>query len=222
MNARLIVVVLSSACTLGLAQGLYAPARQPEEGPAPPLALKAVSSLYVAPPEPRAFAKHDLITIIIDESSSATAEQTLDTKKEYDTSAKIGTVIDPWELLELRLREGGSSDVTLIDATADRQFKGDGEYERTDRFSARITATVLDVKPNGTIVLEATKRIEKDTEIQTLVLAGTCREDDITAQNTVLSSQIAGLTISLQNEGEVKDTAKKGLLSRVLDTIFAF
>jgi len=222
MHPARLTIALCLPCSIACAQGLYAPASAPADGSAPPLRLETVSMLYVAPPEPREFKQHDLVTIVIDESSSATSEQTLDTDKKLNTSATLGTIIDPWELLELRLREGSSSDVTLIDANSQNKFQGDGQYERTDRFSARITATVLDVKPNGTLVLEATKRIEKDTEIQTLVLAGTCRQDDITTQNTILSSQIAGLTISLQNEGEVKDGSQKGLLTRVLDTIFAF
>lgn len=222
MNPARLAILLCLPCSVACAQGLYAPASVPAEGPTPPLRLEAVSTLYVAPPEPREFKQHDLVTIIIDESSTASSAQTLDTEKKLNTTATLGTIIDPWELLELRLREGASSDVKLIDADTNNKFQGDGEYERKDKFSARITATVLDVKPNGTLVLEATKRIEKDTEIQTLVLAGTCRQDDITTQNTILSSQIAGLTISLQNEGEVKDGSQKGLLTRVLDAIFAF
>ena len=97
-----------------------------------------------------------------------------------------------------------------------------GEYEREDRFSARIAAEILEVKPNGTVVLEARKRIEKDDEIQTILIAGKVRTEDITLQNTVLSSQLADLTLSVQNEGEVRDAAKKGFLTKLFDTIFAF
>jgi flagellar basal body L-ring protein FlgH len=71
-------------------------------------------------------------------------------------------------------------------------------------------------------VLQATKTITKDTEVQTLVLAGVARQEDITTRNTILSSQIAGLSMNLQHSGELKDAAKKGLITRVLDRIFDF
>ena len=71
-------------------------------------------------------------------------------------------------------------------------------------------------------MLEATKRITKDDEIQTFVLSGVVREDDITKQNTVLSSQMAGLNVIVHNEGELREAAKKGLLTEIFDMIFAF
>ncbi|MFT5422589.1 MAG: flagellar L-ring protein precursor FlgH [Phycisphaerales bacterium] len=211
------------------AQNLYAaqPARAAptdrDENTAPdPGSVSALSMIYVEPPEEREIQAHDIISILIDENSNVKSEQTLDTNKEFDTSATLGTILDPWELLELRLRTGAISDLELINAQGDRQYTGEGEYERKDKFTARIAATVLEVKPNGTLVLEARKRIAKDEEEQVLVLSGRIRQEDVTAQNTVLSSQIAELTIVMQNEGEVRSAAKKGLITRVLDSIFAF
>lgn len=228
---RIVALLAVLAAGPAWGQGLYAPSRAQDETAragapgieaARPLRIDEVSTLYIEPPEPRVIAKHDLVTIVIDENTSTTSEQTLETDKSYDTSASVAALLDPWQLLELRLRQGNISDVDLIRAKADRSFTGEGEYERRDRFSARITATVLEVKPNGTVVLEARKHVARDTEEQTLVLSGLCRQEDITLQNTVLSSQIAGLQLVLTNEGEVRDSAKKGLISRVLDTIFAF
>ena len=55
-----------------------------------------------------------------------------------------------------------------------------------------------------------------------LVLAGVCRQEDVTDANTVLSSQIAKLTVSVQNAGEVRKASKKGIIPRALETVFAF
>ncbi len=219
-TACLITLLAGGACH---AQGLYAPNAEPTTaGEAQPLQLAEVSQLYITPPEPHEFTKHDLVTIVIDESSTASSSQELETTKEYETDATINSIIDPWHLLELRLRQGDLSNVDLIEAGMEREFSGEGDYARRDRFSARITATVIEVKPNGTLLLEARKHIEKDEEIQHLVLSGLCRQEDITRQNTVLSSQIASLRIVMENEGEVRESAKKGLLSQILDTVFAF
>ena len=117
--------------------------------PDPQADLRAKSMFYFEPPEPRKFVKHDIITIIVDESSRQESSQSLDTKKQYDTSASVNALIDPLQLLELRLAQGNLSNVDLIDLQADRDFKGEGDYEREDRFSARISARVIEVKPTG-------------------------------------------------------------------------
>jgi flagellar L-ring protein precursor FlgH len=154
--------------------------------------------------------------------STQTSSQTLETEKDSRSRANLNSIVDLMSLLELRLQQGETSNVSLIDVNARRNFSGEGDYERKDRFSARITATVLEVKPNGTLVLEASKRIAKDTEIQTIVLSGVVREEDITRQNSVLSSQMANLNISSHHEGQVRDAAKKGIITEVLDALFAF
>lgn len=188
----------------------------------PLVAPSQVSLLWVPEPEPRVFQKHDIITILIDEVSSQTSSQKLETETESDASANLGAMLSLAKLLELRIEQGDTSNVDLIEFGASREFTGEGDYERKDRFVARITATVLEVKPNGALVLEATKRIAKDDEIQTIVLSGMVREEDITRQNTVLSSQMAGLNVVSKNEGPVRDAAKKGIITEVLDALFAF
>ncbi len=207
------------------AQSLYLTQAEQDTAPdasEPVILLEEVSLHYIAAPEARIIKKHDIITIIIDENSSQTSSQSLNTKKESRSQASIDALVDLMQLLELRIRSGDTLDTDLIDLTNKRRFKGEGDYERSDRFSARITAKVLEVKPNGTLVLEATKRIAKDEEISVLVLSGLAREEDVTAQNTILSSQLADLNIILENEGSLKDVAEKGLITRVLDSIFAF
>lgn len=188
----------------------------------PAVSAAEVSLIWVPEPEPRVIQKHDIITIVIDEISTQTSSQALETDKKSSTSADLKAMINLMNLLELRLDQGDTSNLNLVDFTAQRKFKGEGDYERKDRFSARITATVLEIKPNGTIVLEATKRIAKDSEIQTIVLSGLVREEDITRQNTVLSSQMANLNIVSKNEGQLRDAAKKGIITEVLDALFAF
>ena len=192
------------------------------ESAQPTILLEEVSLHFIPEPDVRVIQKHDIITIIIDENSTTTSSQSLDTKKDTKSDATVSALVDWLQLLELRLEEGVTSDRDLLSLATKRSFKGEGDYERKDKFSARITAQVLEVKPNGTLVLQATKSIARDSETSMLVLSGLAREEDITAQNTVLSSQLADLTINLQNEGDLKEAAEKGLITRVLDSVFAF
>ena len=190
--------------------------------PDPTQALQGISMYVVIPPPPRQFQRHDLISIIIDEVTTTRARQELETDKQYDTSAQFGPFPSLRHLLELQLQNGDSSRTAELQVGADSSFGAEGEYVRDDRFTAQIQAEIIDVKPNGNLVLEARKTIIRDNEVQLIVLAGVCRGDDISTRNSVLSSQIADLTVAMRNEGDVRDAAKKGLIPRFLETVFNF
>lgn len=188
----------------------------------PAAPLYAMSLFAVEPPQPRSYRVHDQVTIIIDETTRQQAEQSLKTEKEYDIQAALAKFPSIRNLLEFQLTNGDDSSLAELDLTAQNDFNGKGTYKRNDRFNAKITAEIIDVKPNGTLVLEARKEISKDEEVQLLMLSGVCRRDDVTDANTVLSSQLANLTLISRNEGQVKDSATKGLIPRVLEFLFAF
>lgn len=212
--------VSAVASTLS-AQSLFL-ANEDRSDTQPVILLNDVSMHFIAEPETRVIQKHDIITIIIDENSSTTSSQKLETEKESSSSANIDAMISWLKLLELRVEQGDINNVDLIDLATSREFSGEGDYERKDRFTARISAIVREVKPNGTMLVEARKTIARDSEISELVLSGLVREEDITQQNTVLSSQMADLRIILENQGDLKEAAEKGLITRVLDAVFAF
>lgn len=185
-------------------------------------ALRDVSLFMVVPPEPRKYQKNDIVEIIINETSNQKSEQSLDTKKDYSTAAELTRFPSLRHLLEAQLRDGDTTPIAGVDVSSNNKFKGDGEYERKDKFSARIAAVVVEVKPNGTLLLEARKEVTTNKEETTLVLSGLCRPDDITTNNTIQSSQLANLALTVKNEGDVKQTATKGIIPQILDTIFNF
>lgn len=188
----------------------------------PAASLYAVSLFAVQPPEPRTYQRHDLITIIINESSTQESEQSLSTSKEIGGSGTLGATLSFEELLDLRLRNSSISDLELLRYAAEREFEGDGEYERTDRFTDRITATVIDVKPNGVLVLEARRFTATDEETKTLIISGHCRTDDVTEQNTIQSNQLADLRLVVEHEGNVREANRKGPLTRLLEWMLPF
>ncbi|MGD9692852.1 MAG: flagellar basal body L-ring protein FlgH [Phycisphaerales bacterium] len=238
------------ACVVGLAvsgmamgQSLF---RQPVYGPAPstvrggagsmgepavkvnPVAeLEGVSLFQLQPEPPRMMRVHDLVTIIVNQSSKIERDQTLETKKSAANTAQLNALPDLWKLLQLRLEagnrtNGSPSGLPEFGLTNTNNFKGEGDYEREDRFTARVTAEVIDVKPNGLLVLEARSSIVTDKEEQTIVLSGVCRQEDVSSSNTVQSTSLSDLRLVTQHEGEVKDGASKGLITKFFETLFNF
>ena len=209
---------LSSACAaqslMERVPGVQRPAISPS--------LFYYSAIAVLPPEPTVFKIHDLVTIIVNENSKSSSDQKLETTKEASADATLSTVLDPWELLELRLVQAGITDLDLLRGDVEGEFTGEGEAERNDKIVDRLTATVIDVKPNGTIVLEARRQFDIDGEAKTVLISGVCRGEDVTSQGTVLSNQLADLSIVIKHEGDVKRASQKGWITRALESVFAF
>lgn len=189
-----------------------------------PHALRTVSLFALAPAEARIFHEHDLIQIIVRETSSANSLQEMETNK--DTNLVITP--NEWpnfqvaDLLNFVIESGDPTSYASIDFETGNAFKGDGEYRRRDDFTARLTAEVVEILPNGNLILESRTRIKTDQEEQLLRVTGICRPEDITPANTVLSSQLHDLRIDKEHEGELKKASEPGLFTKILNTLFAF
>jgi len=186
--------------------------------------LAAVSLFAVQAEPPRLFREHDLIQIIVREESTARSSQEIETGKSYDLEAAI----EAWpnlqldELLQLRLFAGRTTQLPRVDVTAEKGFEGEGEYEREDEVSMRITAEVIQVLPNGNLILEARTHIKMDAEESRVKVTGICRPDDVTPANTILSSQLHDLSIEKMHTGELKRANERGVIAKVFDAVFAF
>ena len=196
-------------------------ASQPGAAQAP---LASVSFFAVPEPEPRVIKKHDLVTIIVREESSFISDGATDFKKEAEFEARLEEFIKLDALLrDLQLKGGGVTEpVPAIKMTGTRDFNGEGSVDRTDKLTLRVTAEVVDVKPNGTLVLQARQRIKTDEEEQTFILSGVCRAADVSADNTVLSSQMFDKDITKSHKGTVREATRRGWLSKLLDAVSPF
>lgn len=186
------------------------------------LTLQQASWTSIPKPEPRTIKKHDLVTIIIREQSSFSSEG--DTSSDKSTAIQAG--VTEWISLNLDkifLQGGGvGPNPASVNATSSRNHEGSGSVERDDNFTARITAEVIDVKPNRTLVLQARKSIATDDEEQRFTLTGICRAQDITPDNTVLSTQLYDMRLSKKHKGQVYDATKRGWIYRTVDQVDPF
>jgi flagellar L-ring protein precursor FlgH len=184
-----------------------------------------VSMIAVVPPDPKRFKKNDLLTIVIREDSDAQVNGQASSKKQQDFDLALQQFIQA-SLSSSGLPElgtvGNSSKLPEIKFKYSNDRQNDAAQMRSDSFSARITATVVDVKPNNTMVIEAVKQITMDKEVQTFKLSGICRGEDIAVDNTVLSTQLANLNVSKETSGEVRDGTKRGWLNEFWDEVNPF
>jgi len=185
--------------------------------------MQNASYLAVTIPEPREWEVHDLVTIIVRQIASGTAEGELETSKEVDVSGEASAFIDLQQLLETRVVPAKlSAGIPRVEVGFDQEFEGDGDYRRKDEIVTRLTAQVLDVKPNGTLALEARMHMANDDEELTVTVTGYCRAEDVTADNTILSTQLHDLRVEKKHAGEIRNASKKGVLTKALEFLFNF
>jgi len=163
----------------------------------------------------KARAVGDLVTIIIKESATASQDTSAERKKESSTEASVTSLFYP-----------GSKNIThngerpKFEWESSRSSKGEGKTDTSSELETRVTARVIDVQPNGNMLIEATREIEIAASTQKIVLTGIVRPDDVSADNTVESTYIADAKITY--EGPMSEVMKRGLLERLLDWLNIF
>ena len=169
------------------------------------------------PTRPKTFMPGDLITIIIREQRRWEADSELETKKKFKLKSDVNAFLRPIDhgVGSSTFRRGEPN----IDYTLNQTLKNEGDAAREDRLTTRLTAEIIDIKPNGVLVLEGRTELVHDEEVSRVTITGTCRKADVTADNTVLSTQIANKVLIVDNQGALRAASSRGWLVRFLDLV---
>ena len=150
----------------------------------PPAQAAGPSIDWMIEPRPRSPrpAVNDLVTIRVVENieGAGAADSALD--KRPKASAGVTQLFGAEKALPSAIDPTNS-----WAAPSDTQFKGSGTTSRSGTLSATITARVMEVLPNGDLVLEGAREIEINGDRQMVVLTGVARPRDVSDQNVVLS-----------------------------------
>jgi len=106
-----------------------------------------------------------------------------------------------------------------FDVSQERQFEGDAKQQKDTTFEARISVMIIDVLPNGNLVIAGSRMMEVDDELKTLRISGVVRRLDITGDNTVTSAQVADARISITGEGANTRVNTRGPIASLWDTL---
>jgi len=99
---------------------------------------------------------------------------------------------------------------------------GGGKSMRSGGLTAKISARVEKVLTNGTLSIKGTKVIQINDEKQNLVIKGVIRPEDISSDNTILSTYVAEAQIEYEGNGPVGEKTSPGIITRILDWLGIF
>lgn len=172
---------------------------------------------------------NDLVTIQIVEKLSGSGKADTDTSREseilYELTNFLGMNndfgIQDWPIINGLYKSGNVFEPEIASKTKS-DFKGKGDTNREGNLVATITAKVVEVMPNGNLVLESRKEITINNEKQILVLTGIVRGEDISAENAVFSNRIADAQVYYVGDGVIQDKQSPGWMVRALDRVWPF
>lgn len=164
---------------------------------------------------------NDLVTIKVVENISGTGKADTTTGRESTLDAGVDNLFGaPLNLNLNNLYGKGYTFSPTAKGSMKDDFKGTGETSREGKLIGTITAKVVEVMPNGNLVLESRKEIIINNEKQFFILKGMIRPDDVAADNTVLSSKVADAQVYFVGKGVVQDKQGPGWLVRFLDKLW--
>ena len=159
---------------------------------------------------------NDIVTIRIVESATATNSANTSTERNGDVSVSapaLGGV------------ERGASALNfanILQGASAINFAGQGTTSRSGQLEAFVSARVIEVLPNGDLVIEGLKEVTVNRERQILAIRGIVRSFDVAPNNMVMSTAIANMEVRFEGKGVVSDANKPGWLFRVLQVITPF
>jgi len=141
----------------------------------------------------------DVVTIVVSESLSAVASGTTNTSRKSAAQANIKSLLGP---ANPRL-------ANLLDTSSNQSLQGQGQTSRNMTLSTTISARVVEVRPNGDLIVEATKDIAVNSEKQSITVRGVVRAADLNSANAVPSNRVADLQVKVNGKGVVGDAVKR-------------
>jgi flagellar L-ring protein precursor FlgH len=161
----------------------------------------------------------DILTILIQENNGATRNNNTTTAKKASVNASIASFLYGPAASGLLTKKGG---YPALNYTADTEFTGGGTINNAETITAQMAVRIVDVLPNGNMVVEGQLRTAFSGEKQDAIVRGIVRPDDIASNNTLYSYNIADATIQFNSKGTITDSQKKGWFTRVWDKLSPF
>ena len=163
----------------------------------------------------RAMQPHDLISVIVSEALESSTDGSVKASRNSSASASITALFS-------RL-SAASAAQNLLNRNSASALNAQGQSANNSSLSTTLGGEVVEVLPNGMLVIEAARQVEFSQQTQTIVLRGLVRPEDISQQNQIRSTAIGSLELQVRGKGVVTDyTHRPNVLVRLLERALIF
>jgi len=142
----------------------------------------------------------DVVTLVVFENTTAQSTGDVNTTRATTTTAAITA-------LPGKLKTSGVN--PLFGSNSSNQLAGKGETSAGSNVTTTLSARVIALLPNGDMVVEAERRVDINSQHETMVVRGVLRPGDVGPNNTAPSTALANLEIELKGKGVVSDSIRR-------------
>lgn len=152
----------------------------------------------------------DILSVHIFEQSRASSQVKINSEKSTEYSTRGGPGVGPLGFVPL----------FGLQADAEVTHEGNVKNLRNGSLRAKISVTVVALKPNGDLVIEGSRTVGITGDREVITLTGVVRSKDVTADNTIASHLIADAEIHYKGTGPSSTAVRPGFVTRFLNWIF--
>jgi len=160
----------------------------------------------------------DLVTIIVTEYSEVDNSEDKSMSKSSGNSVKSDFEATSGGGLAT---QSSSAALDLSNSTG-RNFAGKASYKDSRGFTDQITVSVVDVLPNGNLLLAGRRSLTIAGEQRNLVISGMVRAVDLSPNNKVNSRYVADLRTVFEGEGPSRRFVRQGWFSKAANKVWPF
>ncbi len=148
----------------------------------------------------KAYLPGDVLTVIVLETSNAQTSADLSSGKEIKTA----------------LEASYNHEEQQVSFGLQGKGRSTAKTERNGKIKASLTVRIKEVLPNNSYRIEGSQKIQINGEQQTILLCGIVRQEDISTQNTVLSTRLGDAQITYTGDGSVSNSQRHNYIYKVL------
>lgn len=158
---------------------------------------------------------HDVVSIVVTESLSASTDGQVKNSRASNANSGLTSLFG--------LLKGSNALQNLVGMNAASGLSAQGQSTTNSSLATTFGGEVVDVLPNGMLVVQATRQLTFSQQTQLIKLRGLVRPEDVSAQNQVLSTAMTDLELEVTGKGIVNDsTYRQNPLVRLLERILIF
>ncbi len=148
----------------------------------------------------------DILTVVLNESTTASKSSNTTFTKSNDSSVTDQTAVGRGFLgTGVELNGSVSSSV---------DFSGEADADISNQLSGSITVSIANVLPNGVLEVRGEKWLQLSRGSEFIRISGLVRKQDISPENTIDSTRIADVRIAYSETGELAHANRASWLSR--------
>ena len=185
-----------------------------------PLTLSGASWTYQPTPEPKQWKVNDLVTVMVQEKTRMQREGQVDQRKKSEGSMALTdwVLLDGFSIVPDPQADGEPTVAGILD----NKYRAQANLQNKDLLETQIQCAVVDVRPNGLLVIEGHGRVQVDEEEWELSLSGIISPEDILPNKTVKSEKIAEKRIMRRTAGHGRDGVRRGWFAKFWDRYSPF